>query len=824
MKPDRTRILFWALAFILTAFYTFALAVGQEASPSAANPAESHGLSPIRRVTGKSETVKVPMVSEPWSATLGRVTEREHRERPDIGDFPGAREWKRQANARRKALMQAVSRDAVSSEDVMLSPVHVLLSPSLSFRDRDGGRGISLCLLMANCENYLWPLQPEISEGSGGLWGLMALPWGAPLLSSSQFQIPGQQFAGTGTDPGVVFDGPSETDTHEIPPDPQIAAGPNYVVVAVNALLAIYDKSGNLQGSFQNFSSFFSSLGITGQIFDPRIIYDQADQRFIFSAAEIDFTSLTNGHVFVAVSATDDPTGIWYKFALNSEGRNAAGTQDTFPDFPGLGLGPSAVYITTNQFALTQACLTTDTEYCYFSDAWIKVIGLAELLAGNPNLNITAFTKVQTATGFPAFAIQPALTYGPSNNEFLVAARFDNYTGTALDLFAIPTSGTPTLTTADLTVPQYSYPPDALQGGTLSAIITDDFRPLNAVWTSGSLYCAQNAAASSSSGVAARWYQIALSDLASASLAQSGDVMGSGDAYYPAISLKADGTLALAFTTSSEFFEMASAAFTGRAASDAPSTMRSYAIYRAGTGAYDDHVNRWGDYSGVSPDPDGSNFWMIAEYAGTPDPHFGTAVAEISTPPALSISPSSIDFGWVLEGSASNPQTVTLTNISSSSVAVGTAASSGANASDFSISNDGCSGQSLAANQSCTLSVTLKPSVQNFEYALLSVPYAGNEFVTMGLTGAGLVQAVITPSSPSLAFPPTLVGSASAPQAVTFTNKGNISTGTLFDLLFRGVHPDQQLPHDIGRQCELPDDSGIPCRREWDGERTCGTQ
>ncbi|MGD0693322.1 MAG: hypothetical protein ABSB82_00545 [Terriglobia bacterium] len=208
MKSDRTRILFWALAFILTAFDTFALAVGQEASPSAANPAESHGLSPIRRVMGKSETVKVPMVSEPWSATLGRVTEREHRERPDIGDFPGAREWKRQANARRKALMQAVSRDAVSSEDAILSPVHVLLSSSRrggSFRDRDGGRGpvsgpirigppdsrdrrISLCLLMADCENYLWPAQPEISEGSGGLWGLMALPWGAPFLSSSQFQ------------------------------------------------------------------------------------------------------------------------------------------------------------------------------------------------------------------------------------------------------------------------------------------------------------------------------------------------------------------------------------------------------------------------------------------------------------------------------------------------------------------------------------------------------------------------------------------------------------------------------------------------------------
>ena len=684
----------------------------------AASPFQAWAAPQITTVSGQQENVQVPSVSEPWSATVVRVTESPAPLPWHIGHYPGFREAKRQANERRKAMMSA--------------------------RPPSG-------------ETFVGPQNEQ-----------------APTVDTTA------QTALASSTSGVVFDGPNESDTHLIPPDPQIAAGPNHVVVAVNSLLAIYDKSGNLQGSFQNFSSFFSNLGITGEIFDPRIIYDQTDQRFILSAGEIDFTNLTNGHVFLAVSASSDPTGTWYKFAINSMGRTADNTENTFPDFPGLGLSQSAVYITTNQYALTQACLSTDTEGCYFSDAWISVISLPELLSGNPNLNIRAFTKIQNAMASSAFAIQPALTYGSSSNEFLVAARYDSFTEYALDLFAIPTSGTPTLSTGNVGVPAYQIPPDAFQGGNLEPILTDDYRPLNAIWVNGSLFFGQNAFAGR---VAARWYQITLSSLASASLAQSGDITGTGDAYYPAISLKGDGTLGIAFTTSSQF-QFASSAFTGREPSDPQGTTRSYSIYRSGTDSYAEPggftSNRWGDYSGISVDPDGNSLWMITEYAGSPDPHFGTAAAQVAAPPSLSITPSFLNFGEILLGSTSPPQTVTVMNIGSASVAVGTATFSGANSVDFSISNDACSGKSIAAGQSCTLSITFKPSIQNIEeVALLSIPNAGGGLVTLSAVGAGILQSLITPSPLSLTFPPTTVSTASAPQTVTVTNTGNISTGTL---------------------------------------------
>jgi len=593
------------------------------------------------------------------------------------------------------------------------------------------------------------------------------------VWKSSGRASPRQETSAQGVGAGLVFDGPSETDTELIPPDPQIAAGPTYIVVAVNSLLAIYDKKGNLQGSYQSFSSFFEGLGITGQIFDPRIIYDQADQRFLFSAGEIDFTNLTNGHVFLAVSASSDPTGIWHKYAIDSIGRNLANNLNTFPDFPGLGLSSSAVYLTTNQFMLTQSCIETDAEECYFSDAWIRVIGLPELLTGNPDLNITTFKDLRTATGFPAFAIQPAVSYGTSGAEFMVAVEFSSYSPSTLNLFSVTTSGTPALTTADLTVPVFNLPPYAVQYGSSNGIDTDDFRPLSAVWVNGSLWFTQNVGQDSYPGVLSQWYQVQISSLASAALTQFGSVIGSGDAFYPAILVKADGTVGLAFTTSSEY-EYASAAFTARAPGDPSGTTRGYAIYRMGYGPYDEPVgNRWGDYSGLSVDPSGDSFWMFAEYAKTPDPDFGTAVAQVGGPPELSISPALLDFKQVLVGQASSPQNVTVTNNGSNSLTLGTIALTGANTTDFVIASNACSGTSLAPNQTCSVPLTFKPSMNNDEYALLSVPYAGNNIITIGVTGFGLVEAVLNVSPAQLAFPATVQQSASAPQVVTLSNLGN---------------------------------------------------
>jgi hypothetical protein len=593
----------------------------------------------------------------------------------------------------------------------------------------------------------------------------------------------------------VVFEGPSESDTLYIPPDCQVAAGPTHVVAVINSLMAIYDKAGVQQGGFQQLSSFFSSLGVNGEIFDPRIIYDETDNRFFLSVAEVDFTNFSSGKVLLAVSATSDPTGVWYKYALNFLGRNPSNTDNTFPDFPTLGLSSSAVYISTGQFVANATCMANDT--CSFSDTWVSVIGLSPLLTGSSTLNVTTFKNVTTASGYPAFSIEPAVTYGTAPGEFLVAAAFTSNPGTNLNVFEINTSGTPTLSTVNLAVPSFSIPPDATQPGTGFQIATNDFRLLNAVWSNNSLWTGQNVQKNSGSGVAARWYQISATSLATVSLAQTGDVTGSGDGYFPALSVNSGGDLGMVFTTSSAT-RFASAAFTGRAASDPLNTMRSFSIYRGGTDDYVDFATRWGDYSGISLDPGGTNFWMIAEYAGRPDPHFGTAVAQTAGPPSLSLSTTVLDFGSETINFPSAPLSVTITNSNSTSLTLGSSTISGSDPSVFAINSDGCSNVTLAPGVTCILSVTFTPVNIGTASASLEINTNPAELpVQVYLTGIGAEATGGLNVSPStVTFPDTPAHTSSAPQVVDVTNTSNSPES--LEIYFHASNPPFTQTNDCG--------------------------
>jgi hypothetical protein len=96
--------------------------------------------------------------------------------------------------------------------------------------------------------------------------------------------------------------------TGQKPPDPVIAAGSSYVVEAVNYELAVYDKSGNLV-SEQSFSSFFANQQPPNVIVDPKLVYDQYTNRFIFMAAGRN-NDLTNSNYMLAVTKSSDPTDL----------------------------------------------------------------------------------------------------------------------------------------------------------------------------------------------------------------------------------------------------------------------------------------------------------------------------------------------------------------------------------------------------------------------------------------------------------------------------------------------------------------------------------
>jgi parallel beta-helix repeat protein len=135
----------------------------------------------------------------------------------------------------------------------------------------------------------------------------------------------------------------------------------------------------------------------------------------------------------------------------------------------------------------------------------------------------------------------------------------------------------------------------------------------------------------------------------------------------------------------------------------------------------------------------------------------------------VTATPSALNFGSVATGATSAAQTVTVANPTGSAAAVSSIAASG----DFAQTNT-C-GSSIAANGSCTVSVTFKPTATGSRSGSLTVN-AGGVTNTVSLSGTGTAPGPVLNASPaSLNFAGTVVGSSAAAQSITVTNSGTTS-------------------------------------------------
>ena len=143
-----------------------------------------------------------------------------------------------------------------------------------------------------------------------------------------------------------------------------------------------------------------------------------------------------------------------------------------------------------------------------------------------------------------------------------------------------------------------------------------------------------------------------------------------------------------------------------------------------------------------------------------------------SQPPAI-LSTTNLAFTTPqLVGTAST-QVVTVTNTSSAAaLTITSIAIAGPNTADFTETNTGLS---VPANQSCTITVTFKPSAVGTRTAQLNVVIpqgAGSLTLSVALSGIG-IQPGVTATAVNLVFPSTVVGNTSAVQPVTLTSSGS---------------------------------------------------
>ncbi|MGD0696242.1 MAG: FG-GAP-like repeat-containing protein [Terriglobia bacterium] len=136
----------------------------------------------------------------------------------------------------------------------------------------------------------------------------------------------------------------------------------------------------------------------------------------------------------------------------------------------------------------------------------------------------------------------------------------------------------------------------------------------------------------------------------------------------------------------------------------------------------------------------------------------GTGVA-----PTFSASVASLSFGNQFVGTTSTSQTVTVTNTGTAMLVIGSVAIGGANASEFSLATNSCSGASIAPAATCAVSVTFTPSAAAPASAsLVFTDNADGSPQSVALSGAGIANAVPLINQP-------LVPTAALPGGPDFT-------------------------------------------------------
>jgi autotransporter-associated beta strand protein len=448
---------------------------------------------------------------------------------------------------------------------------------------------------------------------------------GRTLLTTSPI-LPGTLFAAQTYDGNAAVAGSAS-----IPPDPQGAAGLNYLVSVVNSSLQVRAKSSGALVRTISLNNFFAVASSEGGLFDPRVAYDPYTGRFVVVALALagandpdagNTSSATEvSEIHLAQSDTSDPTGTWHFLTINST--LTIGGVDAWADYPGLAISPNAIYVTANLFSFVDSS---------FLDSRLWIVDKTKLATG-----VTAAFTVQDPTpGEDVFSLQPAQMFGtppPNVDTYLVASGLEDASGNDLvRVIAVGNPlGKPTFTATAVPLGGNLFAPGELPGapqrGSSSLIETGDTRMSGAVWQNGSLWAVNtiNPLSGPDAGQATvHFYEFDTS--ATPKLVQQGNVGGNdvdpgAFTYYPSIAVDKFNNVGIGFALSGPN-TYAGSYYTVQANTALPGTVDSTAVLHDGRDFYlrtfGSGRNRWGDYSSISLDPaDGLTFWLFNEDAQT---------------------------------------------------------------------------------------------------------------------------------------------------------------------------------------------------------------
>ena len=279
---------------------------------------------------------------------------------------------------------------------------------------------------------------------------------------------------------GLCISYPGVASTDWNPPDPHAAAGIDQIVVVVNSSIAVFYKENGLPLTQVTTSSFFEPVSPPSTfIYDPKVVYDPHEDRFIILYLCTD--DISQSSYLVAVSESGDAMGNWWLYNLDAS-MNGSTPVDEWADYPGLGFDYSdAVYVTSNQWGFTSG----------FQYSKIRILKKEELYAGS----ITGwydFWDMRYHDNGVVFTIKPAVTLSDAGGEYLLSNIWYGANYTTYWKITDAASETPTLTRmpkVNLSA-TYSIPPNPVQAGSNARLSPVGPMTQDVFFRNGKLYTA----------------------------------------------------------------------------------------------------------------------------------------------------------------------------------------------------------------------------------------------------------------------------------------------------------------------------------------------
>lgn len=128
------------------------------------------------------------------------------------------------------------------------------------------------------------------------------------------------------------------------PPDPNAAVGSTQILNAVNIAMRATTKTGGTLCTF----SLATFLGTSDSLSDPRVQYDNVNNRFSFTLTVVPASATATPALWVGASTSNNACGSWWIYRLTfSGGSFPAGT---LLDYPILGQDQNALLLSTDNF------------------------------------------------------------------------------------------------------------------------------------------------------------------------------------------------------------------------------------------------------------------------------------------------------------------------------------------------------------------------------------------------------------------------------------------------------------------------------------------